>query len=100
MLILLRKTRHRGNRVADQRDAELHGKHLTVGSGGDQRLQLFGDGVGAAHARVTPQSGGRLLIECTRGHSVSVDGQQARCGRIDVAGIKTEALQRVVLSAW
>ncbi|MAA76309.1 MAG: hypothetical protein CMN28_16585 [Salinisphaeraceae bacterium] len=78
MLILLRKTRHRGNRVADQRDAELRGKHLTVGCGGDQRLQLFGDGVGAAHARVTPQSGGRLLIECTRGHSVSVDGQQAR----------------------
>lgn len=75
MLILLRQIRMRGERIVDQRDLELDTAALRVGSGKGQDLQLFGDGIGAEHAVLRPQAGGRLRIDTRGGGRIRVDGQ-------------------------
>lgn len=98
MLILLRQSRVRGNRVVSERDTELRSGKIRVGSDGDCDLLLYGNDVAPEHATIKPLSGGRLQIDCEKGHTVSVNGQSeskviigsgqtARIGKHEIAAL-------------
>lgn len=74
MLILVRKTRARGEQDLDSRDLEVSARTLRVGSGKNAHIQLFGGGVGSDHARLRPLRDGRLKIHCRGGNRVAVEG--------------------------
>lgn len=98
MLTLIRQIRVRGEEVVDQRDVELETDVLRVGSGKDQDLQLFGEGVGAEHAVVQPQSGGRLRVDCRAGYQATVGDEDVGRAVMDTGEwvrIGTHRLARV-----
>lgn len=66
---------------AELHDTELNVTELSIGSAPNQSVQLLGHTIAPRHAIIKSTSDG-AVIECARGRSVAVDGEQRSSGAL------------------
>lgn len=82
MRLLIRETTRSGaDGTASHHDREADVTELTFGSGPDCAIQLIGRGIARRHGRLRPNATG-LVLECTRGQTVTVGGAEMRRARL------------------
>jgi predicted CXXCH cytochrome family protein len=84
MLILIRKTRLKNDKVIDQSDSELQTNRIHVGSGNHCDIQLFGDHIATDHCELIIGDDGHLKIACRANAEISVDGKKHKSITLEV----------------
>jgi predicted CXXCH cytochrome family protein len=97
MDVLLRQVRQGADGAIEYQDTELSAEVLSVGSAADCTIQLLGEGVAPRHASIRGTRE-QLLITCTRGHRIALNGTPTSSAQLqvgDLADIGGNRLRRV-----
>jgi predicted CXXCH cytochrome family protein len=83
MDVLLRELRDGPGGIAAYRDTEIAAHEVTIGCAADQRIQLLGRAVGAAHAVIRGKAQ-RVSLSCVSRKRAIVNGKEVRSARLAV----------------
>lgn len=75
MEALLRELSEGRDGISEYRDTQLSGEAVTIGSGADRNVQLFGPGIAPEHA-VIRLARGRLRLACARGRRARLNARE------------------------